>query len=66
MAIRERVRYVKQQLHYILLYYADDDMFRPLWAIFRSQNTMGMMHLKIINARPMTFPMRHIKEGWSL
>jgi len=36
-AIRERVGYVKTQLSCILLYYADDDMFRPLWAIFRSQ-----------------------------
>ena len=29
--------YVKTQLSCILLYYADDDMFRPLWPIFRSQ-----------------------------
>ena len=36
--IREGVGYVKTQLSYILLYYADDDMFRSLWAIFRSQN----------------------------
>jgi len=35
-AIREGVGYVKTQLSCILLYYADD-MFRPLWAIFRSQ-----------------------------
>ena len=33
---REGVGYVKTQLPYILLYYADD-MFRPLWAIVRSQ-----------------------------
>ena len=31
------VGYVKTQLSCILLYYANDDMFRPLWAIFRSQ-----------------------------
>ena len=35
--IWEGVGYVKTQLSCILLYYADDDMFRPLWAIFRSQ-----------------------------
>jgi len=34
---REGVGYVKTQLSCILLYYADDDMFRLLWAIFRSQ-----------------------------
>ena len=31
------MEYVKTQLSCILLYYAYDDMFRPLWAIFRSQ-----------------------------
>jgi len=36
-AIREGVGYVTTQLSCILLYYADDDMFRPLWAIFMSQ-----------------------------
>jgi len=36
-AIREGVGYVKTQQSCILLYHADDDMFRPLWAIFRSQ-----------------------------
>jgi len=34
---REGVGYVETQLSCILLYYADDGMFRPLWAIFRSQ-----------------------------
>ena len=29
--------YVKTQLSCILLYYADDNMFRQLWGIFRSQ-----------------------------
>ena len=32
-----RGRYVKTQLSLYAIYYADDDMFRPLWAIFRSQ-----------------------------
>jgi len=31
-------RYVKTQLSLYPIYYADDDMFRPLWAILRSQN----------------------------
>ena len=35
-AIREGVGYVKTQLSYVLVYYADD-MFRPLRVIFRSQ-----------------------------
>ena len=30
-------RYVKTQLYLYPIYFADDDMFRPLWAIFRSQ-----------------------------
>jgi len=34
---REGVLYVKTQLSCILLCYADDDMFRLLWAVFRSQ-----------------------------
>jgi len=34
---REGDGYVKAQQSCILLYYADDYMFRPLWAIFRSQ-----------------------------
>ena len=33
-----RGRYVKTQLSLYPIYYADDGMFRPLWAIFRSQN----------------------------
>jgi len=34
-----RGRYVKPQMSLYPIYYADgDDMFRPLWAIFRSQN----------------------------
>jgi len=35
--LSERVGYVKTQLSCILLYYADNDMFRPLWSIFKSQ-----------------------------
>jgi len=30
-------RYVKTHLSLCPIYYADDDMFRPLWTIFRSQ-----------------------------
>ena len=30
-------RYVKTQLSLYPIYYAVDDMFRPLWAIFRLQ-----------------------------
>jgi len=30
-------RYVKTQLSLYPIYYACDDMFRPLWAVFRSQ-----------------------------
>ena len=43
--------YVKTQLSCILLYYADDDMFRPLWAIFRSQKmyTNNEISLKVSN-----------------
>jgi len=37
IGVREGVGYVKTQLSSILLYYANDDMFRPLWTIFRSQ-----------------------------
>ena len=33
----ERGRYVKTQLSLYPIYYAGDDMFRPLCAIFRSQ-----------------------------
>jgi len=32
----ERGRHVKTQLNFYYVYY--DDMFRPLWAILRSQN----------------------------
>jgi len=32
-----RGRYIKKQLSLYPVYYADDDVFRPLWAIFRSK-----------------------------
>jgi len=32
-----RGRYVKTQLSLFPIYYAGDDVFRPIWAIFRSQ-----------------------------
>ena len=35
--ISEGVGYVKTQLSCVLLYYADENLFRPLWAIFRSE-----------------------------
>jgi len=40
LAIRKGLGYVKTQLSLYPIYYADDDMFRPLWAIFRSQKCL--------------------------
>jgi hypothetical protein len=35
-----RGRYVKTQLSLCPIYYADDDVFRPLWATFRSHRSI--------------------------
>jgi len=34
---KAQVQYVQTQLSLYPIYYADDDMFRPLWAILKSQ-----------------------------
>ena len=40
--------YIKTQLILYPAYYADDDMFRPLWAIFRSQKCIMRKTVQII------------------
>jgi len=43
-----RGRCVKTQLSLYPFYYADDDVFRPLWAIFRSQKCIMKDHIQSV------------------
>ena len=57
--------YVKTQLSCILLYYADD-MFRPLWATFRSQKFMyrkTVQSMIIVQVHILNFQ-RDLVVGW--
>jgi len=47
-----RGRYVKTQLSLYPIYYDDDDMFRPLWATFRSHKSImrKIIHCMIISS----------------
>ena len=49
MQLGSEVGYVKTQLSCILHYYADDEMFRPLWVIFRSQKMYNGENYTVCN-----------------
>ena len=45
------VRYVKTQSSLYPIYYAGDDMFRPLWAIIRSQKVHNEVNYTVCEHR---------------
>jgi hypothetical protein len=59
---REGVRYVKTQLSCILLYYVDDDMFRPLWAIYFA-TIIKYNHFRNTHAAATDVPTRQERLG---